>query len=179
MRIYTKTGDSGETGMLGGRRVGKDDPRIAAVGTIDELNATLGVARAAHLPSELDSALGRVQRELFHLGAWLSAAPGDSAATTCIGDDHVADLEKEIDRLDERLPPLTAFILPGGSVAGAHVHLARCVCRRAERCVVAAFGADGVGATGVKYLNRLSDLLFVGARAVNQADDVPETEWRP
>ena len=179
MKIYTKTGDSGETSLFDQTRVPKSDPRVDAYGEVDELNACLGLARAAGVDEDVAAVLTEVQKDLFALGARLAdpsvkiAARVTKAAVT---PDHVARLEATIDRLEGELAPLQRFILPGGSRGGAALHLARTVCRRAERRVVA-LGAGEVEPIAIVYLNRLSDLLFVMARAVNHRSAVPETEW--
>lgn len=179
MKIYTKTGDSGETSLFDNTRVSKADARVDAYGEVDELNACLGAARAAGVDEELGAALEAIQRDLFALGARLAdpAAKIASRVTkAAITDADIERIEQLIDRLEAGLPPLRRFILPGGSPAGAMLHLARTVCRRAERRIVA-LGRDQVEPILVVYLNRLSDLLFVMARAVNQRAGVPETEW--
>lgn len=180
MKIYTKTGDQGETGLLGGTRVAKDDLRIEAYGAVDELNAVLGVARAAQIPAAIDPLLARMQNELFELGAELArpAIPPDDQIR--IRDDEIAALETDIDRFESTLPPLRQFILPGGTAAAAGLHLARTVCRRAERRLVtlARSAEDTVRPETIVYLNRLSDLLFVLARAANAAANVADVPWQ-
>lgn len=179
MKIYTKTGDSGETSLFDNSRVSKADARVDAYGEVDELNACLGAARAAGLDPELSSAVDVIQRELFAVGARLADPASRIAARVtkaAVDDTDVHRLEQLIDRLDTELTPLRRFILPGGSPAGAWLHLARTVCRRAERRVVA-LGSEAVDPILVVYLNRLSDLLFVMARAANQRAGVSETEW--
>jgi cob(I)alamin adenosyltransferase len=156
MKIYTKTGDSGETSLFDKTRVSKADARVDAYGEVDELNACLGAARAAGVDDEIAGLIEWLQKDLFAVGARLP--------------------DQAIDRLEETLPPLRRFILPGGSSSGALLHLARTVCRRAERRVIA-LGATAVEPVLIVYLNRLSDLLFVMARAVNHRAGVPETEW--
>ena len=186
MKIYTKGGDSGETSLFDQTRVSKGDPRVDAYGEVDELNAALGVVRA-HLapgggspprPTDLSLALEAIQKDLFGVGAMLADPASKIAARVSkahVGEAEVARLEALIDGLEAELPPLRRFILPGGGAAGAALHLARTICRRAERRVVA-LGAEAH--TGViVYLNRLSDLLFVMARAANHRDGAPETEW--
>jgi cob(I)alamin adenosyltransferase len=178
MKIYTKTGDGGDTGLLGGRRVPKDDPRVCAYGDVDELNALLGVVRAHGEDTETDALLARIQRDLFALGAQLAdpeAAVTARVEKTALGDP--THLETAIDLRDARLPALRAFILPGGSRCGAFLHLARTVCRRAERSVIALSHADRVDERIVVYLNRLSDLLFVMARDENHRLHQPEDTW--
>jgi len=178
MKIYTKTGDTGETSLFGGTRVGKADPRVHAYGDVDELNAHLGLARATGTDADIDAVLVQLQRDLFALGAQL-ADPGDKiaprVAKVALGDEEVLRLEQTIDRFDAELEPLRKFILAGGSVSGAALHVARAVCRRAERHMVALTPpVDGVL---VRYINRLSDLLFVLARAANHRASAPETTW--
>lgn len=178
MKLYTRTGDAGETSWFDGTRVRKDDARVDAYGDIDELNAWLGFARAAHLDPELDAEILRLQRDLFALGAQL-ADPGHKIAArvtkAALDDEDVARLEQLIDRLDAEAPPLRHFILAGGSPAGAALHVARTVCRRAERRMVSLGAA--VDPVLLRYVNRLSDLLFVLARVVNHRDGAAETEW--
>jgi cob(I)alamin adenosyltransferase len=182
MKIYTKTGDGGDTSLFDGTRVRKDDARVDAYGEVDELNAWLGLVRAS--PSAgawdaaLDEALVRIQRDLFALGAQL-ADPGEKLAPrvtkAVIAEADVERLEHLIDSLEQELPPLRRFILAGGAPDGAALHVARTVCRRAERRMVAL--DPPVDPILVRYVNRLSDLLFVLARAVNHRAGVPETEW--
>lgn len=177
MKIYTKTGDAGETGLFGGARVSKADPRVDAYGEVDEANACLGVARAAGAPADIDAMLDRIQRDLFALGAQLADGrehPTSVADKTHLAEDDVVRLEGWIDQLEGELPPLRRFILAGGSPTGAALHLARTVCRRAERRMVT---VHGVTPTQLIYVNRLSDLLFVIARVVNHREGLPEVEW--
>jgi cob(I)alamin adenosyltransferase len=179
VKIYTKTGDGGETSLFDGTRVSKTDPRVGAYGEVDELQACLGAARALELPPDLDEMCVTMQRDLFAVGARLAdpshriAARVDKAVVT---DSHVARLEGWIDRLDEELPPLRHFILSGGTPPGAALHLARAVCRRAERAVLH-LGADAVEPVVLVYINRVSDLLFTMARAANHRAGRSETEW--
>jgi cob(I)alamin adenosyltransferase len=178
VKIYTKTGDTGETGLLGGARVSKAAPRVAAYGDVDELNAWLGVARST-ADGALTSMLEQLQRQLFAIGARLADPAGAVAnrvAKAAVSSEDIAQLEAWIDRLDEELPPLRRFILAGGVPAAASLHVARTVCRRAERSVVA-LGRDAVESDVLVYLNRLSDLLFVMARAANHRSGVAEAEW--
>lgn len=179
MKIYTKTGDQGETGLFGGPRVRKNHPRIEAYGTVDELNSLLGLARAEGLRSDMDDVLAQVQNDLFALGAEL-ATPDPRKLSQTLSSGAVARLEGAIDHYETTLPPLTEFILPGGSRVAALLHVARTVCRRAERCVVRLGDAEGSAVRGetVQYLNRLSDLLFVLARAANAAEQRPDSPWR-
>ena len=169
-KIYTRTGDEGKTGLVDGSRVSKADTRMAAIGDVDEVNSAIGVALAADMGGSFRSMLGRIQNELFDLGADL-ATPGDdfepSEMVLRITADQVARLEAEIDAMNENLTPLTSFILPGGDAAAAHVMLARAVVRRAERAAVAASEALPLNPQAMAYINRLSDHLFVMARAIN------------
>jgi cob(I)alamin adenosyltransferase len=172
-RIYTRTGDDGTTALGSGERRAKYDMRVSAYGTVDETNAAIGVARL-HLQAEpeVDAILMRVQNDLFDLGADLAVPEKDetkSRERLRVSDRQVERLESDIDRLNAELTPLKSFVLPGGEPAAAHLHLARTVCRRAERLVVelAASRDEKVGAPAIRYLNRLSDLLFVAARYVN------------
>lgn len=176
MKIYTRTGDEGQTSLFGGARVPKDDPRIEAYGTVDELSSTLGVARAVWPGSTVDTELHLVQLDLFDIGAHL-ASPGTSRFT---GPDptRIAQLEQAIDRMETELTPLKNFILPGGSLAAAHLHVARTVCRRAERLVVALRDAEPATVATITYLNRLSDYLFVAARFANAKHGVADVEWK-
>ncbi len=168
-RIYTRTGDTGETALGSGKRVQKFDARIEAYGTVDETNSCVGVARL-HVEGELDGMLARVQNDLFDLGADL-CVPDDggevAAKALRIIDAQVDRLEREIDAMNEKLQPLRSFVLPGGTAAAAHLHVARTVCRRAERLIVKLAQSEPVGAAAVKYSNRLSDFLFVAARYAN------------
>lgn len=179
MKIYTRTGDSGETGLLGGPRVAKDAARIEAYGTVDELNAAVGLARAEGLPAPMDAILARVQHELFTAGAELARAKPAAASDPAIAQADVRRLEADIDELEGGLAPLGQFILPGGTRAAAALHLARTVCRRAERRVVSLAKVAGqeVSGTLVAYLNRLGDLLFVLARAANAAAGREDEPW--
>jgi cob(I)alamin adenosyltransferase len=178
VKIYTRTGDAGETSLFDGTRVKKDDPRVDAYGEVDETNAWLGLARASGLDPALATEVVHLQRDLFALGAQL-ADPADKlaprVAKAVLADDDVARLEQLIDRLEAELPPLRRFILAGGTTAGAALHVARTVCRRAERRMVAL--DPPVDPVLIRYVNRLSDLLFVLARAANHRGGVPETEW--
>jgi len=178
-KVYTRTGDDGTTGLGGGQRVPKDSLRIAAYGTVDELNSHIGVALAAGVNDLLRAALSTIQNELFHLGSDLCILEEDKARMPAprIEEWHVAALEALMDRLSEELPPLENFILPGGSPPAAALHVARTVCRRAERLVLALSRKEAVGAFTVKYLNRLSDALFVMARHENKRRGVPDVLW--
>jgi cob(I)alamin adenosyltransferase len=178
MKIYTKTGDQGETGLFAGGRVGKDDPRVEAYGSVDELNAVIGLVRTQLRAAEVDAALHRIESELFSLGADL-ATPLDSGSAWTVRMDEplIQRLEQEIDRFDEELEPLKHFILPGGSPAGATLHFARTVCRRAERRAVALARSEQINDATIRDLNRLSDWLFVAARLVNRRAGQAEEPW--
>lgn len=200
MKIYTRTGDSGTTGLFGGPRVAKDDHRIEAYGTVDELNAAIGCVRATiaectnHREGEsddsatlaklqrLDEHLERVQQELFSIGAELASPDPDQFQLRVISETHIQTLEKWIDEAEADLTPLKQFILPGGSLPAAQLHLARCVCRRAERRVVSLADAveseAPIGAALIVYLNRLSDYLFVASRWANRMLDVADQPWQ-
>ena len=174
-KIYTRTGDKGDTGLADGSRVAKDAPRIEALGDIDELNSALGVLLAETLPDDLRACLANVQNDLFDLGGELSV-PGHAILT----ETHVARLETALDQFNATLPPLKDFILPGGSHAAALAHVARTVCRRAERRVVTLAKTETVPALACPYLNRLSDLLFVASRVLNRRGDVGgDVLWQP
>jgi len=178
VKLYTRSGDGGETSLFDGTRVRKNDERVDAYGEVDELNAWLGFARAWDANGPFDAALGQIQRDIFALGAQL-ADPADKLAPrvtkAVLTDADVVRLEGLIDRLDAELPPLRRFILAGGTAAGSALHVARTVCRRAERRIVAL--EPPVEPVLLRYVNRLSDLLFVLARAVNHRAGVSETEW--
>ena len=180
MKIYTKTGDRGETGLFGGPRVSKDAPRIEAYGTVDELNSVLGVVRAAALVPSIDQLVNRIQNELFDLGAQLATPDPAAHNVPLVGASQIAALEAAIDLHEQGLEPLKTFILPGGTSAAAYLHLARTVCRRAERRVVTLMGqsVEPISPEVVVYLNRLSDLLFVLARAVNRAAGKGDVPWQ-
>ena len=172
-KIYTKTGDDGTTGLGDGTRVAKDSARVAAYGTVDEANSTIGLLLASNLPDEVRDLLTTVQHQLFDLGGEL-CIPGHAA----ISDEDVAALERELDRHNEPLPPLKDFILPGGGEAAARCHLARTIVRRAEREAVTLSRHEAVRPEAVRYLNRLSDLLFVLARVLARADGHGEVLWK-
>ncbi len=184
MKIYTKTGDKGETGLYGGKRVRKDNLRVAAYGDVDETNAAIGIARSyiqegssgsREVLSFIDSALETVQNKLFSLGAVLS---GSEDQNFSIKDADVDYLERCIDHIDELVPPIKAFILPFGTDLSARLHLARTVSRRAERSIVALSAAEQVDPNALVYANRLSDFLFTLARFANKAQGVPDTLWK-
>jgi cob(I)alamin adenosyltransferase len=179
MKIYTRTGDGGDTALFDGTRVPKSDLRVAAYGDVDELNAWLGLVRANGADQQLGDMLERIQRDLFALGATLADPArriAERVTKAAISPADVARLEQWIDLLETELPPLRRFILAGGGPAGASLHLARTVCRRAERSIVA-LGTGAVAPDVLIYVNRLSDLLFVMARAANRRIGVVEAEW--
>lgn len=179
MKIYTRTGDDGTTGLFGGARVKKDSIRVEAYGTVDETNATLGRARVHLAGTPMDAVLGRIQEDLFTLGAELATVAGKEASLkmTLIAAEDGARLEKEIDAAEEGLPPLKTFVLPGGSPAAAELHVARCVARRAERQLITLGESEPVRSECVIYLNRLSDLLFTLARRANHLAGVADVPW--
>ncbi|MHB0955620.1 MAG: cob(I)yrinic acid a,c-diamide adenosyltransferase [Pirellulaceae bacterium] len=181
MKIYTRKGDDGRTHLCAGPRVAKDDPHVEACGAVDELNAALGLVRAEPLARDLDALLHRVQHELFSVGADLAIPGRPAGGASMLEDRHVAQLEREIDLFDAILPPLTEFILPGGGRVSALLHCARTICRRAERRVVTLDtiqAIPGAVAPVIRYLNRLSDLLFVLARVVNARGAIEDEGWR-
>ena len=180
MKIYTKTGDAGETSLFAGGRVSKTHRRIEAIGAIDELNAALGLARAANPGARTQAWLKTAQTQLFHLGSDL-ATPLDAKADWVIRAQPAQTkwLEETMDEMTAQLPPLKHFILPGGSMAAAQLHLARAICRRAERAVVSLKESDAVNPEAAAYINRLSDWLFTLARCENMAAGVDETKWTP
>ena len=178
MKIYTKFGDSGETALYGGTRLGKDAPEFEAIGTVDELNAYIGYAQTLIDDPDLSKLMARVQNHLFALGADLATpATHTKSSEMRISGDFTTEMEAAIDSLSEELPPLTNFILPGGCAAGAILHIARVVCRRSERCVVHLAREADVNTEILRSLNRLSDLLFVLARTVNCRANAPEPIW--
>jgi cob(I)alamin adenosyltransferase len=180
MKLYTKTGDDGTTGLFGGGRVMKSSARVAAYGTVDETNAALGVARATGLATAMDEVLARVQEDLFTLGAELASVPGreETLGMPLLGAADIDRLERAIDSADGACAPLKSFVLPGGSSQAAALHVARTVCRRAERAVIALEDAPARREL-VVYLNRLSDLLFAMARQANLLAGVPDVPWNP
>ena len=180
MTIYTRRGDGGETGLFGGPRVPKDAPRMEVCGHLDELSATLGVAAAEPLADDLASLLARIQNELFEVGAEVSAPDPAAMRTPTISAAHVARLEADIDRFEAALPPLRQFILPGGTRSAAAIHLARTVCRRTERRLVAMVRSspEPISPHLLAYLNRLGDLLFVLARAANRHGGQTDVPWQ-
>jgi cob(I)alamin adenosyltransferase len=182
MKIYTRTGDAGETGLLGGDRVAKDHPRVAAFGAVDELNAAVGWAAANVANAEIRGWLGLIQHDLFAIGAVLATPPprqgGRVPATLpALPVRRIAEMESWMDGADRELPPLRHFVLPGGARGGAALHMARTVCRRAERAVVQLSSAEAVEGSVIAYLNRLSDLLFTLARLENHRAGIIDVEW--
>ena len=176
-RIYTRAGDAGETSLGDGTRVRKTDPRVAAYGAVDELNAVLGVVLAGDVPARFRPLLERVQNELFDLGADLAVPPGGDEERLRVAQSQIDALEQACDEVNAELQPLRSFVLPGGTESAARLHLARTVCRRAERDTLAI--DDDVNPVALAYLNRLSDLLFILARAVNAQEGVEEPLWKP
>jgi cob(I)alamin adenosyltransferase len=181
VKVYTRGGDAGDTSLFGGRRVRKHDPRVEAYGSVDELNAVLGMALVEITDADLRGWLTTIQSALFDLGAELSTPDAErksgAKALPHVSDAEVVELEQWIDRLDEELEPLRAFVLPGGTRGSALLHLARTVCRRAERRTVELAEREAVAPTAIRYLNRLSDFLFTLARAVNRRAGVAEPQW--
>ena len=183
VKIYTRTGDKGDTGLFGGGRVRKDDPRVEAYGDVDELNAAIGLARSMAPVPRIDEVLAPIQRDLFSIGALLATPHPEKVREQLqkarLDDDRIAQLEREIDRAEQELEPLTAFIIPGGTPKSAALQLARAVCRRAERRVIALAQHQDVTlpAIVVVYLNRLSDLLFTLARLANRLAMMAEVTW--
>jgi cob(I)alamin adenosyltransferase len=187
-RIYTRTGDSGETRLVGGQKIAKDDLRIECYGTVDELNAFIGAARATAeelaarnvLLSGLAATLKRVQHELFNLGSILATLPEDvHPKQPRVTEAEIRELEREIDEANEQLLPLRSFVLPGGSRLDSELHICRTVCRRAERILVKLASEQEVPGEALRYLNRLSDALFVWSRWANHVTATPETLWEP
>jgi cob(I)alamin adenosyltransferase len=179
MKIYTKTGDKGETGLVGGSRISKVSPRIQAIGDVDELNAVIGVARAELPPKELDETLAWLQDALFDLGAELASLPSAKISFAPLPESAAKRLEEGIDTQTSLLPPLKNFILPGGSRLAAQLHLARCVCRRAERSVLALHKEQALRPAVLAFLNRASDWLFLSARTANRLERIDDVPWHP
>ncbi|PLX32121.1 MAG: ATP:cob(I)alamin adenosyltransferase [Ignavibacteria bacterium] len=179
MKIYTKTGDGGETGLFGGRRVSKNSVRIEAYGTVDELNASIGLANSAVTDARLRSMLMTIQHTLFVLGSDL-ATPLETKNVHLrrISETDVKALELQIDTLEAELEPLRNFILPGGTEASSRLHVCRTICRRAERCIVQLDGTEDINTFDIHYINRLSDFLFVLARYANHAAGQPDIDWQ-
>lgn len=178
MKIYTKSGDDGTTGLFQGPRVSKDDARIEACGTVDELCSVLGVVRS-HAPAEkLDRVLARIQHQLFSLGAELGTPDPERAGTALLDAEDITWIEETIDAFDGQLPQLTYFVLPGGTSLAANLHFARAVCRRAERRIVSLAAVANVSSVAVSYLNRVGDLLFVLGRWANASQNCPDVAWK-
>lgn len=177
MKIYTKSGDDGKTGLFNGPRVSKDDARIEAYGTVDELSSVLGLVRATTVPDDVDTVLERIQHQLFSLGAELATPDPAQHGTALITSADTDWIEESIDRFDSELPPLKTFILPGGTPAAASLHHARVVCRRAERRVVTLSRSTELSNEATVYLNRVGDLLFVLARYANAISGTPDVAW--
>ena len=178
MKIYTQTGDDGTTGLIGGQRVAKDDIRLHAYGTVDEMNSLLGVIRAQGVSQRCDDILSRLQHQFFELGAELATPETSSKPSERITAEAVLEVESWIDELESELTPLANFILPGGSPQAATLHLARCVCRRAERDIATLAKSAPVREVVSKYVNRISDLLFVMARTANREAGVDDVPWK-
>ncbi len=176
-KIYTKTGDDGTTGLFGNIRVKKSDPRIAAYGTVDELNAMIGIILSSKLPSDLEKLLTQIQNDLFVVGADL-ANPNLRNTSNRVTSKMVKFLENQIDKLEEKLSPITYFILPGGHLSASQTHLARAICRRAETNIVYLSEKEQINNECIVYMNRLSDLLFVIARTVNKRKKIPDVSWK-
>jgi cob(I)alamin adenosyltransferase len=179
MKIYTKTGDDGTTGLFGGQRRSKADLRVESYGTVDEANASIGVVRAVGTSPDMNEVLADIQSDLFALGAELACAPGQESKLkfALVGAPEITNLEQAIDALGAALPTLKYFIMPGGTDAAAAYHVARCVVRRAERAVIALSAVEPVRKQVIIYLNRLSDLLFTFARIANQRAGVHDVFW--
>ena len=177
MKIYTKTGDDGTTGLIGNKRVKKSNPRIATYGMVDELNATLGIVLSSKLGKDIRDLLVKIQNDLFVVGADL-ANPNLNNKSNRVTSEMVLYLEKEIDRLEEKLSPITFFILPGGDLVASQVHMARAICRRAEINVVNLSEVDKINNECLVYMNRLSDLLFVVARTINKRKKISDVAWK-
>jgi len=179
MKIYTKTGDAGQTGLFAGPRVSKNHPRIEAYGAVDELNATIGLTRTFAPPDEVDQLLETIQHGLFAVGAELATPDPQAHGTALIDEAAIAALETAIDNNDAKLPPLKQFVLPTGTQMAASMHVARGICRRAERCFVTLQESEpDISLVTLRYLNRLSDLLFVLARVANSEAGITDTGWQ-
>lgn len=181
MKIYTKTGDKGQTSLFGGKRVAKDHPRIEAYGTVDELNSWVGLIRFRKISPRYQEVLGEVQDRLFTLGSLLATDPekAHKLKVPTLTEEDIILLEKEIDQMNSKIPELRAFVLPGGNDEVGYCHIARCVCRRAERLTVNLSENEPVDEILIKYLNRLSDYLFVLSRKLSHDFGLKETEWKP
>lgn len=180
MKVYTKTGDKGTTALFGGARVSKSHERINAYGTIDELNSYIGLVRDQEVNAKRKEVLVEIQDRLFTIGSILATEPGNTKVKVpALQDADIEALEKEIDKMEDELPPMKSFVLPGGHASVSFCHVARCVCRRAERLVVALNDHEPVHATVIQYLNRLSDYLFVLSRKMSKELNAEETPWKP
>jgi cob(I)alamin adenosyltransferase len=179
MKIYTKTGDSGSTGLYGGKRISKAHPRIEAYGTVDELNSALGIARCTELGEGVDAVIEQIQHQLFELGSQLATPSDAEDKKAWVTEESIVQIERSIDRFEAALPPLTQFVLPAGCPGAAALHLARTICRRAERCVVrlSEVPDEHVSNAAIVYLNRIGDLLFVLARFANHAFGRADVPW--
>jgi len=177
MKIYTKTGDEGQTGLLGGDRVGKDSARIEAIGSFDELNAYMGICVIAMEDEALRAKLLRIQNQIFDIGSELACPPDGKFDIQSVDTEDILVLESEIDEMDAELPPLKAFILPGGTSTSAHLHFLRAICRRTERTLLALHRINPVRNELIMYVNRLSDWMFCLSRLVNQRSGVEEQKW--
>jgi len=179
-KIYTRTGDKGETGLVGGGRISKDSLRVEAYGNVDELNSVLGIVRAVQNDHELDTLLAKLQSDLFIAGSDLASVSGDEQrGLPRISKEKVVEMEKTIDKYDAELPPLKSFILPGGGLTGSILHNARTIARRAERNIVSLSKTTTINDQMIPYMNRLSDLLFILARVVNRRENKVDVEWHP
>ncbi|MGI0007851.1 MAG: cob(I)yrinic acid a,c-diamide adenosyltransferase [Nitrosotalea sp.] len=177
MKIYTKTGDDGTTGLIGNKRVKKSNPRIVSYGMVDELNASIGIILSSKLGKDIRVMLTKIQNDLFVVGADLANTSQENKSNR-VTSEMVSYLEKEIDRLEEKLSPITYFILPGGDLIASHVHLARAICRRAETNMVHLTESENVNNECLIYMNRLSDLLFVVARTINKRKKISDVAWK-
>ena len=179
MKIYTKTGDKGQTSLIGGTKVSKGHLKIESYGTVDELNSFIGVIRDSFTDTDTNILLERTQNNLFNIGAQLATvAVTTNSYVPKVTEEEIESLEKAIDKMDESLTPLRNFILPGGHIANSYAHVARCVCRRAERCVVRLMEEEEVDPLIIKYMNRLSDYLFALARFISHQNGSREVEWK-
>lgn len=179
MKIYTKTGDKGQTSLIGGTKVSKGHLKIESYGTVDELNSFIGVIRDSFTDTDTNILLERTQNNLFNIGAQLATVAGTTNSyVPKVTEEEIESLEKAIDKMDESLKPLRNFILPGGHIANSYAHVARCVCRRAERCLVRLMEEEEVDPLIIKYMNRLSDYLFALARFISHQNGSREVEWK-
>ncbi len=177
VKIYTKTGDDGTTGLVGGKRIKKSNPRIIAYGAVDELNSAIGIVLSSHLDSDIGDLLTKIQNNLFVLGSDL-ANPNLNDISNRVQDDMITFLENHIDRLEKALDPISYFILPGGDEVASRIHLARSICRRAEVNIVELSELEQINKNCQIYMNRLSDLLFVIARSINKRKKINDVAWK-